>query len=78
MPQRFLWKYKGFCLSSDYVVGVPRGRQLQGKVSRVRPVLSGHSKRRPKLAFKTDYRLMQVKSIAECSKRPFCNTFYLH
>ena len=25
-------------------------------------------KRRPKLVFKTDYRLMQVKSIAECSK----------
>ena len=33
----------------------------------VKPVLSGHSKRRPKLVFKTDYRLMQVKSIAECS-----------
>ena len=31
-----------------------------------------------KLAFKTDYRLMQVKSIAECSKRAFCNTFDLH
>ena len=30
----------------------------------VKPVLSGHSKRRPKLVFKTDYRLMQVKSIA--------------
>ena len=34
----------------------------------VKPVLSGHSKRIPKLVFKTDYRLMQVKSIAECSK----------
>ena len=33
----------------------------------VKPVLSGHSKR-SKLVFKTDYRLMQVKSIAECSK----------
>ena len=30
--------------------------------------LRGHSKRTPKLVFKTDYRLMQVKSIAECSK----------
>ena len=29
---------------------------------------SSHSKRRPKIVFKTDYRLMQVKSIAECSK----------
>ena len=27
-----------------------------------------HSKRRPKLGFKTDYSLMQVKSIEECSK----------
>ena len=34
----------------------------------VKPVLSGHTKRRPKLVFKTDYRLMQIKSIAECSK----------
>ena len=33
----------------------------------VNPVLSGHSKRDQKLAFKTHYRLMQVKSIAECS-----------
>ena len=29
------------------------------------------------LFFKTDYCLMQVKSIAECSKRAFCNTFDL-
>ena len=34
----------------------------------VKPVLSGHSKRRPKLVFNTYYPLMQVKSIAECSK----------
>ena len=27
---------------------------------------------------KMDYRLMQVKNIAECSKRAFCNTFDLH
>ena len=33
----------------------------------VKPVLSSHSKGRPKSAFKTNYRLMQVKSIAECS-----------
>ena len=31
-----------------------------------------------KLGFKIDYHLMQVKSIAECSKRAFCNTFDLH
>ena len=33
----------------------------------VKPVLSGHSTRRPKLVFKTDYCLMQVKRIAEHS-----------
>ena len=32
----------------------------------MKPVLSGHLKRTPKLVLKTDYRLMQVKSIAEC------------
>ena len=42
-------------------------------------------KRRPKIGFQDrvslnagEYRLMQVKSIAECSKRAFCNTFDLH
>ena len=34
----------------------------------VKPVLSGHWKRRQKLVFKIGYRLMKVKSIAECSK----------
>ena len=34
----------------------------------VKPVLSGHSKRRQKNVFKTDCPLMQVESIAECSK----------
>ena len=38
------------------------------KYSTVKPVLSSHSKRTQKLVFKTDYHLMQVKSIAECSK----------
>ena len=43
--------------------------------STVKPVLSGHSKRRPKLVFETDYHLMQVKSIAECSKRSILQYF---
>ena len=34
-------------------------------VTTVKPVLSDHSKRWQKLVFKTDYRLMQVKRIAE-------------
>ena len=37
----------------------------------LKPVLSGHSK-------KTNYHLMQVKSIADCSKGAFCNPFDLH
>ena len=43
----------------------------------VKPVLSGHSKRSPKLVFKTDYHLMQVKSIAECSKGSILQYFRL-
>ena len=44
----------------------------------VKPVLSGHSKIDHQLLFKMDYSLMQVKSIAECSKRAFCNNYDLH
>ena len=41
----------------------------------VKPVLSGNSKRRRKLVFKSKYHLMQVKSIAECSKRSILQYF---
>ena len=37
-------------------------------VNTVKHVLSGHSKITPKLVFNTNCRLMQFKSIAECSK----------
>ena len=37
-------------------------------MSTVKPVSNGHSQKDPKLVFKTNNRLMQVKSIAECSK----------
>ena len=37
--------------------------------STVKPVLSGHPKKDQTLVFKTNHRLMQVKSIAECSSR---------
>ena len=43
--------------------------------STVKPVLSGHSKRRPKLVFRTDYRLMQVKSIAGWEHYAILSTF---
>ena len=48
------------------------------KTFTVKPVLSHHSKEDHRLVFKTDYRLMHVKSIAECSERAFCNTFHVH
>ena len=35
-------------------------------------------KKQTKIWLKTDYRLMQAKSIEECSKRAFGNTFDLH
>ena len=43
----------------------------------VKPVLSGHSKITPKLVFKAHYRLMQVKSIAECSEGSILQYFRL-
>ena len=44
-------------------------KQSKNRVNNtVKPVLSGHSKRTQKLFYNTEYRLMQVKSIAECSK----------
>ena len=36
--------------------------------STVKPVYNGHSQKHKKLVFKSNYCLMQVKSIAECSK----------
>ena len=38
------------------------------ELNTVKSVLSGHSKTHQKLVINTDYRLMQVKRIAECSK----------
>ena len=41
-----------------------------------KPALSGHSKRTPKMVFNTDYHLMQVKSIAECSNASILQYFW--
>ena len=38
------------------------------KRATVKPVYNDHPQKDPKLVFKAQYRLMQVKSIAECSK----------
>ena len=50
-------------LSSELRLARPLRNLTWNKHSTAKPVLSGHSKRRHKLVFKTDYRLMQVKSI---------------
>ena len=44
-------------------------------VHTVKPMQNGHSQKDRKLVFKTNYRLMQVKSIAECSKRSILQYF---
>ena len=43
-----------------------RINKVQLFIGTVKPVLSGHSKTISKLAFKADYRLMQVKRIERC------------
>ena len=44
----------------------------------VKPVLSGHSNIDKTIVLNTDYHLMKVESIAECSLGAFCNTFELN
>ena len=62
----------------------PTGYKLAYKLllpyhhSTVRPVLSGHTKIDKTKVLKTIGSLMKVKSITECFKRAFCNTFDLH
>ena len=71
-----LWSISFFiCKQCFHLQIVRKGRQMWWKTITVKPVLSGHSKRRPKLVFKTNYRLMQVKSIAECSKGSILHYF---
>ena len=49
------------CGGYKYVIHI-----VQGDYSKT--CINGHSQKDPKLVFKANYRLMQVKSIAECSK----------
>ena len=44
----------------------------------IKTCVNSHSQKDQKLVFKTNNHLMQVKSIAECSRGAFCNTFDLH
>ena len=57
----------------NYVLSV-----ISTKKDTVKPEENDHSQKERNLVFNTNYPLMQVKSIAECSKRAFCNTFDLH
>ena len=47
-------------------------------INTVKPALSGHSKKDEKLGFQDRLSLNAGQSIAECSKRAFCNTFDMH
>ena len=44
----------------------------------VKPVFSGHSKKRPKISFHDPLSLKEGRSITEFSLGAFCNTFDLH
>ena len=48
------------------------------QLTKVKPVLSGHTKIDKTRVLKTNGSLMKVVSIAECSLGAFCNTFDLH
>ena len=74
VAKKFLWFMLKCCHKTESKDISPQMKIL----NTVKPILSVHSKRRPRLDFMTDYRLMQVKSIAECSMRAFCHTFDLH
>ena len=72
-----VWKWYSYFVSPDLGQNcLQRHLQVKSKTYTVKPVLSGHSKRRPKMFFKTDYPLMQVKSIAECSKGSILQYFW--
>ena len=61
-----------FSAEKDYDImlksKVKEGGQKVNTFITVKSVLSDHSKRRSKLVFKTNYCLMQVKSISECPR----------
>ena len=64
---------KLFFLTSQ--IGYPLCLIVYSKACLKRPL----NKRHKVVCFiKTDFRIMQVKSIAECSNGAFCNTFDLH
>ena len=50
-------------------------KNIWKNASTVKPVKMGHSQKERKLVFNNNYRLMQVKSIAECSKRNILQYF---
>ena len=52
-----------------------RDEGLRALHGTIKPVLNGHSQKDQKMFFKTDYRLMKVESIAECSKRSILQYF---
>ena len=62
-----------FFLTSQ--IGYPFNLIVYSKTCLKRPLTKRH---KIDSFFETDYCIMQVKSIVECSQRAFCNTFNLH
>ena len=49
---------------------------MSSNTNTVKPVYSDHCQKDKKLVFNTNYRLMQIKSIAECSKGSILQYFW--
>ena len=65
-------------VSSDQSLSCSHEHSMVADGTSVKPVLSGHSKIDQTKALKTDGSLIQVESIAECSRGAFCNTLEMH
>ena len=59
--------YSSSCFSVIFRIPSMHWHEMN-TIHTVKPVLSGHSQEDQKWVFNTNYRLMQVKCIAECSK----------
>ena len=69
-----MYQISYFCL---FTCAIKLYNNLSGDLKYSKTCLKLPLKKRHKMVFKTDYHLMQVKGIAESSKRAFCNTFFL-
>ena len=71
----FLWVRQSEFFFLTFQIGYSLNLIVHSKTCLKRPL---RKKTKIVCFFKTDYRIMQVKSIAECSQGAFCNTLDLH